>query len=118
MPVHINRTEHATMSNVETEATLRTQAGPIPAFGLYGLLTYDDAAKILKTTPRHVERLVFRRQLVAVPLGYGDKLPRIRPADLIAFIDALRPIARDDDPVEATNCTALVAPTDEQTAPS
>lgn len=78
--------------------TLAAQAGPFPTFGLFGLLTYDDAAKILKTTTRHVERLVSRRQLKAVALGQGDKLPRIRPADLLAFIDGLEPITRADDP--------------------
>ena len=101
------------MTIAETETALRAQTGPFPAFGLLGLLTYDDTAKILKTTTRHVERLVSRRQLKAVALGQGDKLPRIRPTDLLAFIDSMEPIARDDDPVEADLRTALVAPTDQ-----
>jgi len=57
------------MTVAEAETTLRAQAGPFPAFGLLGLLTYDEAAKILKMTTRHVERLVSRRQLKAVALG-------------------------------------------------
>lgn len=67
---------------------------------LHGLLTYADAAEFLKTTTRHVERLVSRRQLKAVALGQGDKLPRIRPTDLLAFIDSMEPIARADDPTD------------------
>ncbi|WP_027518056.1 helix-turn-helix domain-containing protein [Bradyrhizobium sp. WSM1417] len=70
---------------------------PVPGFGL---LTYDDTAKLLKTTTRHVERLVSRRQLKAVALGQGDKLPRIRPADLLEFISDMEPIVRADDPAD------------------
>jgi excisionase family DNA binding protein len=67
-----------------------------------GLYTYEEAAALLKTTPRHVERLISRRQLDAVALGQGDKLPRIRPLDLFTFINGLTPISRDDDdPAEA-----------------
>jgi|tagenome__1003787_1003787.scaffolds.fasta_scaffold19396769_1 excisionase family DNA binding protein len=79
--------------------TLTSGAGDDPALLLpipgYSLLTYDDTAKLLKTTTRHVERLVSRRQLRAVALGQGDKLPRIRPADLLEFIRDMEPIARD-----------------------
>jgi excisionase family DNA binding protein len=64
-------------------------------------LTYDEAAKILKTTTRHVERLVSRRQLKAVALGQVDKLLRIRPADLLALIDSMEPITRADEPPAA-----------------
>jgi excisionase family DNA binding protein len=105
-PVQSTERQHHTMTVTEAEATLRAQAGPFPAFGLLGLLTYDDAAKILKTTTRHVERLVSRRQLKAVELGQGDKLPRIRPADWLAFIDSMEPIARADDPAAAEAATA------------
>jgi excisionase family DNA binding protein len=63
-----------------------------------GLYTYEEAAALLKTTPRHVERLISRRQLHAVALGLGDKLPRIRPCDLFTFINGLTPIGRDDNP--------------------
>ena len=68
-PVQSTEREHHTMTVAEAETTLRAQAGPFPAFGLLGLLTYDEAAKILKMTTRHVERLVSRRQLKAVALG-------------------------------------------------
>ena len=63
-----------------------------------GLYTYEEAAALLKTTPRHVERLISRRQLHAVALGLGDKLPRIRPRDLFIFINDLTPIGRDEEP--------------------
>jgi excisionase family DNA binding protein len=64
-----------------------------------GLYTYEEAAALLKTTPRHVERLISRCQLHAVALGLGDKLPRIRPCDLFTFINGLTPISRDGEPV-------------------
>lgn len=63
-----------------------------------GLYTYEEAAALLKTTPRHVERLISRRKLRAVALGLGDKLPRIRPGDLFNFINSMTPIGCDEAP--------------------
>lgn len=92
------------MSRTANTATLRVtpdEAGSpdtytpalTPIMG-YGLLDYDNVAALLRTTRRQVERLIARRQLVAVALGEGGKLPRVRPTDLLNYINGLAPIER------------------------
>ena len=51
------------------------------------LLTMEEAAERLRTTPRHVRRLVFERRIAYVKLG---RHVRIAGRDLDAFIAAGR----------------------------
>ena len=51
------------------------------------LLTVDEAAERLNTTPRHVRRLVFERRIAYMKVG---RHVRIATCDLDAFITAGR----------------------------
>jgi excisionase family DNA binding protein len=62
-------------------ATYQQAGAEIPA-----ILTKEQAANYLQTTPRYIERAVKRGQLRALkPTG---KLWRVRLSDLIAFLDS------------------------------
>jgi excisionase family DNA binding protein len=51
------------------------------------LLTWDEAAERLNTTPRHVRRLVFERRIAYRKLG---RYVRFHPDDLEEYISANR----------------------------
>jgi excisionase family DNA binding protein len=51
------------------------------------LLTYEQAAQYLGTTPRHIRHLYQRRELPAVKVG---KLVRFDVRDLERFVEARR----------------------------
>lgn len=54
------------------------------------LLTPEQAAEWLQTTPRHVRELWQRRELGGVKVG---RLVRFREADLLAYIERQRVVA-------------------------
>jgi excisionase family DNA binding protein len=51
------------------------------------LLDYDGAASVLKTTPRHVRKLVELREIASVKVG---SLVRLHPDDVAAYIERRR----------------------------
>jgi excisionase family DNA binding protein len=51
------------------------------------LLTWDEAAERLNTTPRHVRRLVFQRRIAYRKLG---RYVRFHPDDLDEYVAANR----------------------------
>lgn len=51
-----------------------------------GLYTLDDAARLLRTSESTVKRLVAAGELPAVHIG---RAVRIRPGDLVAYVDGL-----------------------------
>jgi excisionase family DNA binding protein len=55
--------------------------------GMDRLLTWDEAAERLNTTPRHVRRLVFERRIAYRKLG---RYIRFHPDDLEEYIAANR----------------------------
>ncbi len=55
--------------------------------GMDKLLTWDEAAERLNTTPRHVRRLVFERRIAYRKLG---RYVRFHPDDLEEYISANR----------------------------
>ena len=55
--------------------------------GMDKLLTWDEAAERLNTTPRHVRRLVFERRIAYRKLG---RYVRFHPDDLEEYIAANR----------------------------
>jgi excisionase family DNA binding protein len=56
------------------------------------LLTWDEAAERLGTTPRHVRRLVFERRIAYRKLG---RYVRFHPDDLEEYITASRVEVRE-----------------------
>ncbi len=61
--------------------------------GIEGLLTYDQAGKLLGVTGRTVWTLVHRGDLLAVRFGHSV---RIDPADLRAFIERSKQGTKSD----------------------
>ena len=60
--------------------------------GMDKLLTWDEAAERLNTTPRHVRRLVFERRIAYRKLG---RYVRFHPDDLEEYITANRVEVRE-----------------------
>jgi excisionase family DNA binding protein len=66
----------------------RTRSGaPSTAVLPEGLLTLEEAAALIKMSPRYVRRLVTERRIVFYRLG---RAVRFAPADLAAFVQAGR----------------------------
>lgn len=52
------------------------------------LLTLDQVAELLSTSPRHIRELVFRRTIPSVRVG---RLVRFDPLEIEAWLEASRP---------------------------